>query len=161
MLFVNPFRRIKRTEYTSLTDQLQAAMTSSIKRVLFADDDPGISEIMTQLERRMGMEVTIAPSTAEAQRLIGEEVYDIAILDYRLLNGNSVPVYQRILSERPKTLVVFITGGSLDEVAEVVHRVGPAPVYAKPNVLNLHFLVHLLARLGVNARHISASAGAY
>ncbi len=149
---MNLKRMFRPPRTTPLSDEFMRLARARVKTVLFADDDPAIGEMILRVESMLAMDVTVVRSAAEAKRLITERDFDAVILDYRLLNGSSVPVYEDLVSRSPKTYVVFITGGSLDQVSNEVHKIGPAPIYPKPEALNLGFFVNLLGQIGIRPR---------
>lgn len=137
----------------SLTDQLRAILIDNqTKAVLFADDDPNLRTMIEFLPTVLQMDLTTVASCVELRAALDVRHFDIIILDYYLSNGESADIYREQLSRRPGCQVVFITGGSLDEVSLKVHQAGPAPVYPKPIAFALPFLVHLLSQMGVEPR---------
>lgn len=142
----------------SLTTQLMDSIIGPAKKILFADDDEAIGILAHQLEEILRMEVTVTRTVAATKAALRDGEFDVVILDFRLLNGNATPVYEELVSTKPKVRVVFITGLDLDRVSAEVHRIGPAPVYPKPQVFNLGFLVNLLGQLGIRPRNHQAPA---
>lgn len=122
------------------------------KHVLFADDDPSFGELVLRWQKQLKMQITWARSNAEIRELLKTRTFDVAILDFTLLNGNSTPIYELLSSKSPKTYVIFITGGSIDEVSAVVGKIGPAPIHNKSDVGNPGFLVNMLRYAGIDIR---------
>lgn len=142
-------RPVRMTEVAKLAVEITTQRRNEVKRVLFVDDDPVLGQLIAEWAPTLRVNVVLARSKAEVRKILETQSFDVAILDYRLLNGLSTPLYEEFVSRFPKTYVIFITGGSLDEVSASVHRIGPAPIFPKVDFANPAWLLNLLKQAGV------------
>lgn len=148
-MFSSFFKRQPKVPVESLGDRLSATLaTMSRKSILFVDDDLLLQEMMTEVQKHMKVEVTSAFTAGAARHLIEARKFDLAILDVGVINGDGLELYRWIKERFPRLSVVFLTGGSMDEICPKVHAIGSAPVYHKPTVNTLHFLTDLLRFVG-------------
>jgi signal transduction histidine kinase len=68
------------------------SLSAGGKKVLFADDDEGIRDVVTELLSAFGYNVTVVASAADARQAIGEQVFGIILLDMELGDGNGADV---------------------------------------------------------------------
>jgi signal transduction histidine kinase len=62
------------------------------KKVLFADDDESIRDVVTELLTGFGYNVTAVASAADARHAIDQQVFGIIVLDMELGDGNGADV---------------------------------------------------------------------
>jgi CheY-like chemotaxis protein len=99
------------------------------KRVLVADDDSVIREILTAAFRRQGLAVDLAADGREALDRIGTTAYAVIVLDLLMPNvdGFAVIDHLRALDGGPMPVVLVITGAELGLVgaldARIIHGV--------------------------------------
>ncbi len=87
-------------------------------RILFVDDSPSVRHSFRSLLREHSYDVDSASCVAEALKLIEENQYDIAIIDYFMPENNG-DVLVRQLKENPQTrniAIAIITGTYSDQV---------------------------------------------
>jgi DNA-binding NtrC family response regulator len=120
------------------------------RRVLLVDDEDsirfGVSRVLTQ----HGARVKVAGSVAEALAAFRQETPDIVLLDLKLPDGDGIDLLGHILSERPETRVVMMTGYGTIERAVTAIRSGADDFLTKP--INVEHLLHVLKRLSDSAR---------
>ncbi len=132
-----------------LADQLADKLAASNRRsILFVDDDTTLQDLMVQVQKRMKVEIVGASTAGSAKSMIKSRSFDLAILDVGIMNGDGLSLYKWIQENCPKMSVIFLTGGSLDEICPKVHAIGSAPVYYKPSANTLSFLTDLLRYCG-------------
>lgn len=76
------------------------------KRILLLEDEPTTQQLLANVLRREGYSIDVAPSVAEAMNLIGQHCYDLAIIDWRLPDGDGLLVADRAADLGAKTLVM-------------------------------------------------------
>ena len=104
--------------------------------VLVVEDEALVALDMADEMQRAGADVAMAASSRHALRLIGARHFDVAVLDFQLTDGDSLPVAAE-LNER-KVPFFFVTAqGRLPVIRE--HHPS-APVFSKP------MLPHLMRR---------------
>lgn len=87
-------------------------------RVLIADDDPGIREVLTFALDKAGMTTIVARDGAEALELFGEHTPDLVILDIGMPERDGLSVCQELrkTSDAP---ILFLTARD-DEIDRVL-----------------------------------------
>ena len=78
------------------------------KRVLLVEDDPAIVENLTAFLKGEGFRITAVDGQQKAMEKLEEEVFDLALLDVSLAQGNGYAVCAAIKAERDLP-VIFLT----------------------------------------------------
>jgi two-component system response regulator HydG len=76
------------------------------KRILLVEDEATTQQLLANVLRREGYSIDVAPSLAEAMNLAGRQSYDLAIVDWRLPDGDGLLVADRAADLGAKTLVM-------------------------------------------------------
>jgi CheY-like chemotaxis protein len=79
-------------------------------RILFADDQASIRELLSDYFRLKGYAVTTAANAQEAMKLADGERFDLAILDINLGGENGLELLVYFKTNFPKLPVVMFTG---------------------------------------------------
>lgn len=87
-------------------------------RILFLEDDETIREVLKEYMAVAGYHVTEAVDGDQAIRLLGEESYDLAVLDIMVPGPDGFEVLQFIRSRNPEMGVIMLT--ALDDEASQV-----------------------------------------
>jgi len=101
-------------------------------RVLFADDEPSIQELMRLELPRFGHEVTICPDGVTALAVLDQSEFDCVIVDLDMPGAGGLDVIQRVREIAPDTESVIITGKSSLETAVAGLRQGVFDYLTKP-----------------------------
>ncbi|MCS7223586.1 MAG: response regulator [Armatimonadetes bacterium] len=101
-------------------------------RVLVAEDEETILNIIRIPLERMGFQVVTARSIAEALSKTEREGPDLAILDWVLEDGSGVALFQKLKNRYPDLLGLLITGHSATEGARQAESSGFWDFLAKP-----------------------------
>lgn len=101
-------------------------------RVLVADDDPQVREMLRDLFAEHGYEVELAEDGAAARVLLGERGYDILVLDVQMPQFNGIEVLAELRKRKIATPVVMISGNATDASRNAVRDLGPAVLVQKP-----------------------------
>src|SRR5262245_29184863 len=84
-------------------------------KVLFADDEPALQELMHLELPRMGHEVTVCPDGNTAVAALEKNTYDCIIVDLDMPGLNGIQVITKCKELSPDTGDVVLTGkGSFD-----------------------------------------------
>lgn len=111
---------------------LNCAVVSRDTKLLLADDDPSILELMSRILSFLGYEVTVASNGLEAGTLFLTGCYDLVITDLHmpLMDGWQL---SRLIKERsPTTPVIVITGGCEDRNWEEMNMNWVDAIVMKP-----------------------------
>lgn len=86
------------------------------KRVLVADDEADIAEVVARLLREDGDEVSIAHGGAEALRLLDEGAFDLIISDMEMEQVKGPDIFNRTVAGGgpSRTKMLFVTGDILN-----------------------------------------------
>lgn len=80
-----------------------------MKRVLLAEDDKDLAEMLALAINKLGCRVDIAFSGEAAIRYLKTEVFDLVISDYQMPDGKGDKVLEYILNFLPNTRFIFFT----------------------------------------------------
>jgi DNA-binding NtrC family response regulator len=101
-------------------------------RILFADDEAHLRDLMQMELPRMGHEVTVCPDGAAALRALERGLYDAALLDLRMPGLTGIEVLGQIRQMSPETQVIILTGHATVDTAVQALRLGAFDYLTKP-----------------------------
>jgi two-component system NtrC family response regulator len=105
-------------------------------KLLFADDERSLQELMRLELPRMGHEVTVCPDGSTALAALDRNVYDCLLVDLDMPGANGLEVVARAREFAPDTEAVILTGKSSLETAVTALRYGAFDYLTKPCTLN-------------------------
>lgn len=104
----------------------------SLSRVLIVDDDPSACQIVSTVLTRRGYCVDSATDVTTGLRLVAENEYGLAILDYQMPEMNGIEFLERARELQPKMQSIFVTAyTTIHTVFPAIHA-GAERVLAKP-----------------------------
>jgi DNA-binding NtrC family response regulator len=101
-------------------------------RILFADDEAHLRDLMQMELPRLGHEVTVCPDGATAIRSLEKGTFDVALLDIRMPGLSGIEVLGKIRQLSPETQVVILTGHATVDTAVQALRLGAFDYLTKP-----------------------------
>src|SRR4051794_4309815 len=101
-------------------------------RILFADDEAHLRDLMQMELPRLGHEVTVCPDGGSALRALEKGSYDAALLDLRMPGMTGIEVLGKIRQLNPETQVVILTGHATVDTAVQALRLGAFDYLTKP-----------------------------
>jgi DNA-binding NtrC family response regulator len=101
-------------------------------RILFADDEPALQELMRIELPRLGHEATVCPDGRTALAALDRTSYDCVIVDLDMPGVGGLEVIARVRETSPDTETVIITGKSSVESAVTAVRQGVFDYLTKP-----------------------------
>src|SRR3954452_7059536 len=101
-------------------------------RILFADDEAHLRDLMQMELPRMGHEVTVCPDGSSALRALEKGPYDAALLDLKMPGLTGIEVLGKIRQVSPETQVVILTGHATVDTAVQALRLGAFDYLTKP-----------------------------
>jgi DNA-binding NtrC family response regulator len=101
-------------------------------RILFADDEHSLQEVMRMELPRLGHEVVVCPDGKSALKALEKSTFDAAILDIRMPGLNGIEVLEQLKQISPDTEVVMMTGHASLETAVDAVRLGAFDYITKP-----------------------------
>ena len=127
-------------------------------RVLAVDDQPQVTELITEICSERGFQVTPAHKPSEAMKALkGKEPFDLVVLDYNLGRGkkNGLQVLEDIRKINQEVPIVFLSGEGTIEIAVKAMKLGAIDFIEKDDMdiqmdLALDKVTKLLATLQEN-----------
>jgi DNA-binding NtrC family response regulator len=101
-------------------------------KILFADDEPALQELMSLELPRMGHQVTVCPDGHIAVAALSRNTYDCLIVDLDMPGMSGIQVLTRAKELSPDTEGVVLTGKSTMESAVAALRQGAFDYLTKP-----------------------------
>ncbi len=101
-------------------------------RILFADDEVSLQELMHNELPRMGFEVTVCPDGATAAAALERSTYDCLLVDLDMPGMSGIEVIARAREVAPDTDAIVLTGKSSLETAVAALRHGAFDYLTKP-----------------------------
>ena len=101
-------------------------------RILFADDETSIQELMRIELPRLGHEATVCPDGRTALAALDRTAYDCVIVDLDMPGAGGLEVIARVRDTSPDTETVILTGKSSVESAVAAVRQGVFDYLTKP-----------------------------
>src|SRR4029079_1535703 len=114
-------------------------------KILFADDEQHLQQLMSNELPRMGHEVTVCPDGNTAVAALEKNTYDCIIVDLDMPGMNGIQVISKCKELSPDTDAVVLTGKSTFDTAVQALRFGAVDYLTKP--CKLVDLKALLARV--------------
>jgi len=100
--------------------------------VLIVEDEKMIRDILHRRLVREGMTVTEAETAADALKQLDQQVFDVALLDYRLPDGDGIGVLREVKSRCPATVAIMVTAFTTVKTAIDALRLGASDFVTKP-----------------------------
>ena len=101
-------------------------------RILFADDEAHLRDLMQMELPRLGHEVTVCPDGTAALRALEKGSYDAALLDLRMPGLTGIEVLGKVRQLSPDTQVIILTGHATVDTAVQALRLGAFDYLTKP-----------------------------
>ena len=101
-------------------------------RILFADDEAHLRDLMQMELPRMGHEVTVCPDGTAALKALERGLYDAALLDLKMPGLSGIDVLAQIRQTSPETQVIILTGHATVDTAVQALRHGAFDYLTKP-----------------------------
>jgi two-component system NtrC family response regulator len=101
-------------------------------KLLFADDERSLQELMRLELPRMGHEVTVCPDGATAMAALARNTYDCILVDLDMPGPNGIEVIAKAKELSPDTEAIVLTGKSSLETAVAALRHGAFDYLTKP-----------------------------
>lgn len=115
-------------------------------KILFADDEVPLQELMKNELPRMGHEVTVCPDGLTAAAALDRNTYDCVLVDLDMPGMNGIEVITRAKELSPETEAVVMTGKSTTESAIAALRQGAFDYLTKPcKLMDLKALLQRVA----------------
>ncbi len=105
--------------------------------ILIIDDDRFVSEMLRDMVRKMGHEVSCAFTAEEGLGAALTHSFDVVFLDIQLPDGNGLMLLPRICTTPSVPEVIIITGHGSPDGAEIAIKNGAWDFIEKPLIRNM------------------------
>jgi len=93
-------------------------------RLLLVDDEPLIQSHVASMVRRLGYEVAVAETGAEAVRLAQDIAFDAAIIDFRLPGMDGLQTLTELQRLQPRIASILFSGVVTADMVERTRAAG-------------------------------------
>jgi len=93
-------------------------------RILYIEDDPGLSELFKFVIESLGYAVDLASNGTEGLSLTSENPYDIIVIDYQLPDMTGIDIARKLLADDPVRPLLMVTGKGNERVAVEALQLG-------------------------------------
>jgi CheY-like chemotaxis protein len=100
--------------------------------ILVVDDNTSLCKTMSMILRRNGYAVTIAVDGQEAIDRVRERPFDVTFMDFKVSGMDGVMVCRRIREIRPDSVVIMMTGYSVEDLFHKALQEGAYAALVKP-----------------------------
>lgn len=100
-------------------------------RILYMEDDPGLSRLLQKSLQRRGYIVDVASNGEEGLALLGGTAYDLLLLDYNMPFCGGMDVIKTLSSKGTLLPTIMVTGDGNEEVAVEAMKLGAADYIVK------------------------------
>ena len=100
--------------------------------ILIIDDEPEVRESLEELLGSEGYELDSASSAEEGLRRLDQALYDVALVDVNLPDGNGLDLLKNLKRESPDTGVIMITAYDSSQTAFRASKEGAESYVTKP-----------------------------
>ncbi len=102
------------------------------KRILVADDDPALLEMMSLTLTKEGFRVATAATAAAARDLIASTTFDAVVSDIYLGDATAIDLLDEIRNANPDAAIILVTAQGTVETAAAASAAGVFDYLAKP-----------------------------
>jgi CheY-like chemotaxis protein len=106
--------------------------SSRALRVLVVDDDPLQLRAAARLLRALGHSGALAPQGQVALDLLGQQVFDVVLLDLRMPGLDGVEILRLLRPRFPQLPVVLVSGDDLSAHWDHYRQAGASAFLLKP-----------------------------
>ena len=126
-------------------------------KVLFADDELHLQELIAAELPRMGHKVTVCADGSQAVDAIEKDSFDCMIVDLDMPGLNGIDVIEKTKKIAPHTEAIVLTGKGSTETAVAALRLGAFDYLQKPcKLIELQTLLQRVARRRELTNHVHA-----
>ena len=101
-------------------------------RTLIVDDEPAVRSLAAKILTRSGTVCQMAGSAEEALLRVGQEPFDVVVIDIRLPGMSGLELASRLQQREPDTALLMLTGNSDPESVIAAMQAGAADYVTKP-----------------------------
>jgi two-component system response regulator PilR (NtrC family) len=102
------------------------------EKILVVDDERSMREFLGIMLAKEGYGVTQCPDGETALKQVGEDIFDLVIMDIRMPKMDGIDVLERIKEIAPETIVIMITAFASTDTAVRAMKKGAYDYITKP-----------------------------
>ena len=103
-----------------------------MSKILVVDDDTSILKVLKMRLEASGYDVSVAASIGEALKAAKDTTFDLALLDYKLGDGNGVELMEKLQPMMPRIQIIILTAYGTIENAVKAMKQGAYTYLTKP-----------------------------
>ena len=103
----------------------------NVTRILYMEDDPGLSRLLQKSLQRRGYVVDIAADGEEGLRVLAASHYDLLLVDYNMPFLCGIDVIRALCAKNALLPTIMVTGQGNEEVAVEALKLGAADYIVK------------------------------
>ncbi len=103
-----------------------------MSKILVVDDDTSIVKVLKMRLEASGYDVSAASSIGEALKVAKDTTFDLALLDYKLGDGNGVELMEKLQPMMPRIQIIILTAYGTIENAVKAMKQGAYTYLTKP-----------------------------
>lgn len=130
---------------------------SGLKRLLYIDDDAGLSRLVQKDLSRHGFEVVCASDGDQGLERLDEGAFDAVALDHYMPGREGLDVLPEILAREDAPPVVYVTGAEEGRIAVAALRAGAADYVIKDVSENFYALLRSSIEDAIERRRLQKS----
>ena len=103
-------------------------------RVLVLDDEAAIAELLTEMLKILGYDVSPCLRPREALELLGRESFDLVLSDFRMPEMNGKAFHGEVQAMNPALArrIIFLTGDTVNDETQLFLQTTGNPHISKP-----------------------------
>lgn len=111
-----------------------SASASKKIRVLVLDDEAAIAELLTEMLKLLGYDVSACLRPGEALDLLGRESFDLVLSDFRMpeMNGKAFHGRVQVMNPALAKRIIFLTGDTVSDETQLFLKSTGNPHISKP-----------------------------
>lgn len=118
--------------------RFQSVSSYMSKRILIVDDDGEFNNLLTDVFRQAGYEVTTEEHPDEAEEQLNAQHFDLVVTDQRFPQGSGIDLMRRIRKQKPEMPVIMVSGYLDNDTIRDLIREGVRGIFMKPlNIFSL------------------------
>ncbi len=103
----------------------------SLRRILYMEDDPGLSRLLQKSLQRRGYIVDIAADGEEGLSMLASSSYDLLLVDYNMPFCGGIDVIRTLSAQGALLPTIMVTGQGNEEIAVEALKLGASDYVVK------------------------------
>lgn len=113
------------------------------KNILVVEDNEIVSDLISELLNKVGLNVSIVTNGALAVDIVEEQIFDLIFMDMHMPVMDGFSASKNIRNKKIKTPIILLTADTKDSLAEECDKIGINDLITKPIDIGLFYQVLL------------------